>query len=235
MAVHCNLSKVASCACAILIAVHVADAQNLIRNPTFSSSTKVPNPWGGVDMTNNIAGSPPASAPPMNLPLLQLEKGDLFGRPIPISVALADMTGDGRLDIVTMDPRNYIRIFFNLGTPEEPKFATGDIAPFVMRPTPEDAIFRALGGDGSAAERSGIAYTGYVYGGRICVTDTFRTGAKDIFMGNYGGDFYYIKNEGSSSKPEFRMGASSSTGADLASTKSFFKKLILIYLLERLI
>jgi len=222
MAVHCNLSKVASCACAILVAVHVAGAQNIVQNPTFSASTKVHNPWGGVD-SGFIAGSPPMNWEPMALPLLRLEDGSLVRRPLPISVALADMTGDGLLDIVTMDPRNYIRIFFNQGTAEEPKFATGDISPFVLRPTPGEAIFRAFG-DWNPFGRGEMPYVGYIYGGRICVTDTFATGRRDLIMGNYAGDFYHIKNEGSASQPAFRNSTSATTGSDLRSTNSFFKE-----------
>jgi len=155
----------------------------------------------------------------MSLPLLKLEDGSLVGRPIPISVALADMTGDGLLDIVTMDPFNYIRIFFNQGTAEEPKFATGDIAPFVMRPSPAEPIFRAF----DRMYVGWLPYTGYVYGGRICVTDTFATGRKDLVMGNYGGDFFHIKNKGSGAQPVFNLNDSTSAGADLRSNNAFFK------------
>ena len=86
---------------------------------------------------------------------------------MPISVSLADMNGDGLLDIVTMDVLGYLRIYFNSGTPQEPKFTHGELAGiFLTRTPPKDPTI-------------GRDYPNARIAPRIFVTDNRKAGKKE--------------------------------------------------------
>jgi len=180
---------------ALFFVAHVVCAQNMVQNPAFSSVTQINNPWGGVDKEGFISGAT------HSVPLLSVSDGSLQGRPVPPSVVLADMNNNGLLDIVMMDGWNYLRIFFNQGTKEEPKFSTGDLSHFILRLTPNEPIVKALGSHMFGQARA--PYNNYIYGGRIAITEAFNTGRKDIVMGNFAGDVYPLLNTGSTGEPKF--------------------------------
>jgi hypothetical protein len=50
------------------------------------------------------------------------ESGSVGNLPMPISVQVADLNGDGLLDIFTIDADGYFRAYFNSGTKAECKF-----------------------------------------------------------------------------------------------------------------
>jgi hypothetical protein len=104
------------------------------------------------------------------------------------------MNNDAKLDIVTMDTIGYLRVFFNSGTPQEPKFTKGDLAGiFLSRLLP--AEMQALG----------VNNRDFRLGGRLFATDMFKTGKKDLLIGNYGGEVLQLLNSGSAQTPDFRQ------------------------------
>ncbi len=164
-----------------------AAPRNLVGNGSFETSFRRENLWDGVDTTGYLGGERGA------LPVLTTS-GTIAETSMPISVSLADMNNDGKLDIVTMDVIGYIRIFFNAGTPQEPKFTVGDLAGvFLSRLT--DQQMAALG----ATNRN------FRLGGRLHATDMFKTGKKDLIIGNYGGEVLQLLNAGSAQVPDFRQ------------------------------
>jgi hypothetical protein len=168
-----------------------AAPKNLISNGGFESSFQRENLWDGVDKAGFLAGERGA------VPVLTAS-GAISETSMPISVAVADMNGDKLPDIVTMDPLSYLRIFFNSGTPTEPKFTVGDLGGiFLSRTDPKDPILEGAQG---AADHARMAT-------RLFPTDILRSGKKDLIIGNYIGEILLIPNAGSVQRPDFRQPA----------------------------
>jgi len=95
--------------------------KNMIVNPSFETGFRVENIWNGVDAAGYLVGNRG------QLPILSTS-GAIDETAMPISISIADMNGDGLMDIVAMDPLGYLRIYFNSGTKTEPKFTMGELA-----------------------------------------------------------------------------------------------------------
>ncbi len=164
-----------------------AAPRNLVGNGSFETSFRRENLWDGVDTSGYLGGERGA------LPVLTTS-GTIAETSMPISVSVADMNNDGKQDIVTMDVLGYIRIFFNIGTPKEPKFSIGDLAGvFLSRLTEQEM------------DSQGAVTRTFRLGGRMNATDMFKTGKKDLIIGNYGGEVLQLLNAGSAQVPDFRQ------------------------------
>ncbi len=160
--------------------------KNLVNNGGFEASSRRENLWQGVDNAGNLAGER-GQAPVLTL------SGAIADTPMPISVSVADMNGDGLLDIVTMDVLGYLRIYFNSGTPQEPKFTHGELAGiFLTRTPPKDPTI-------------GRDYPNARIAPRIFVTDIRKAGKKDLIVGNYLGEVLLVPNAGSAQSPDFKQ------------------------------
>ncbi len=153
-----------------------APKKNFITNGGFESYSQQDNLWDGVDSSGYLAGARGT------LRVVQ-ETGNVGPVNMPISVQAVDMNGDGLIDLVTCDGDDYLRVYFNSGTPTEPKFTQAEIIPVYLAVTPFREVVRK----------------GY----RIGVYDLARTGAKDIILGNYGGELMILKNTGNARVPVF--------------------------------
>jgi hypothetical protein len=172
-------------------------AKNLISNGGFESSFKRENLWDGVDSAGYISGERGA------VPVLTTS-GVISETSMPISVAVADMNGDKLPDIVTMDVLSYLRIFFNSGTPTEPKFTVGELGGiFLSRTDRKDPILEGAEG---TADHARMAT-------RMIPSDILRTGKKDLVVGNYIGEILLIPNAGSAQTPDFKQPADISRAA----------------------
>ncbi|MGC1482097.1 MAG: VCBS repeat-containing protein [Chthoniobacterales bacterium] len=150
-----------------------------VANGDFERSYGVENPWNGVDSKGKLDSFRAA------LPVLT-ENGTIGKTPMPVSVAIHDMNGDGLPDLVTADPKAYIRVYFNEGTKTEPKFLVGELAQaFVGVPVPD------VRGDETRL------------GPRISVIE--GGGAPQLLVGNYFGEIFVLPNSGSAQKPDFRQ------------------------------
>lgn len=165
-----------------------AAPRNMIGNPGFETGFRRDNIWDGVDATGFLAGERGG------LPVLTTS-GTIAETAMPVSVSVADMNGDGLLDIATMDVIGYLRIFFNTGTKEAPAFDIGELSTIFLTRT-----FGTPGGPPlpPAASDSRL-------GPRIHLTDIMRSGRKDLIVGNYIGEVLLVPNAGSGVRPDFRQ------------------------------
>ena len=160
-------------------------AGNIVRNPGMETTKPREDLWDGVDAAGYLAGEQ------FSVSVLG-DKGGMAPTAMPISVAVADMNGDGLLDIVTMDPIGYLRIFFNSGSKTEPKFTVGEIGTIYLTRN-----WLTINGQ--------IAYPYMRFAPRIGLYDTQKSGKMDFYAGNYYGEVFLVHNDGSPTKPEFRQ------------------------------
>ncbi len=169
-----------------------APEKNFVSNGSFESSFKRENIWDGVDSAGYFSGERGS------VPILT-QSGALRDSSMPISVGVADMNSDGLQDIVTMDVLSYVRIFFNSGTPQEPKFTIGELAGIFVSRTPR--------GDPLMAGADGDAWQDVRTATRMFPSEIMRNGKKNLIVGNYAGEILLIPNEGSAQTPDFKQPA----------------------------
>ena len=214
---------------ATLIAIFSASAvfaqTNLIQNPSFERSTRTANVWAG------ISGSGIINAPTEEANVLGAD-GKIGQQTMPVSVSAGDLNGDGLNDIAIMDGQGFLRVHFNAGTKQEPKFGPAEFSALLLNPKPLklDAIEtedpkekdkakptptpRAT--PRPAALKPGVPQPpvltpDQVYQlrrvQRINLADLSRTGKLDLLIGNYGGDVLLVPNSGGGNRPDFRTPA----------------------------
>ncbi|HWL54209.1 MAG TPA: VCBS repeat-containing protein [Chthoniobacteraceae bacterium] len=157
-------------------------ANNLIINGGFEKSYAEENFWDGVDSSNFLAGKRGSS-------FAITERGTVDNLAMPISVAAADMNADGLVDIISCDSDGYIRIHFNSGTKEAPKFTHAEIVPVYF----------------SRFNWSRHEIRTFRHSYKIAVFDSNNSGTNDIYLANYGGEVFLLKNAGNPQMPEFRQ------------------------------
>jgi len=162
-------------------------AQNFIANGGFEAGFRRENLWDGVDTTGFLASERGA------LPVLTTS-GMISDTAMPVSVSVADLSGDGLLDLAVMDVLGYLRIYFNSGTKTEPKFTLAELSTLFLS--------RVRAGDPTL---QGITAIHARQGQRIHLTDILRSGKKDLILGNYLGEIMIVPNAGSAIRPEFRQ------------------------------
>ncbi len=162
----------------------------LIANGDFSRFSTVQNLWDGIDSSGFLA------VPPAQLPLLR-EDGSVGDTPVPPSVAVGDLNGDGLLDLLVASPLGYVYAYFNSGTAKEPKFTSAELVPLFL-------------GLPDTAEETMIDWTDRydenrhnVYGQRISLAPVWAAGQFDLIAGNYSGGVYYLRNTGTGRVPAF--------------------------------
>lgn len=156
-------------------------ARPLLSNPGFESSSRRENPWDAINRQGFFEVNRGS------LPVLT-QSGTIADTSMPVSVSLGDLNGDGRTDILVADVIGYMWVYFNSGTPQQPKFTRGELLPlFFSRPrNATDGVVRFRGP-------------------RVHLADITRTGKLDIWMGNYIGEIFRIPNAGSGAAPDFRQ------------------------------
>jgi hypothetical protein len=177
-------------------------AEVFLPNGSFEETYEETNFWFGLDRDGSLAANR------VYLQSLTAE-GSIDNVSMPVSVSVGDLNADGLPDIAAADPLGYIRVYFNQGTAQDPKFAYGELTtPFLgmsdtrvpppipkgLRVQPFDEINLWL--TAWANRRQAL---------RIGLADTSRTGKFDIVAGNYYGDIMVIPNQGSPAVPAFRQ------------------------------
>ena len=153
---------------------------NLLTTGKFDNVKSTYVPWAGVDSDGNIHG----------LDGNQLSVGDdgsirstFFGP----SIAVGDLNGDGKPDLVLADSKGFFWFFPNTGTPQKPFFSHGEIMPIW------------LGEERVGVDREGVDSIVP----RIQLVDFGSSGLLDIVAGTYMGKLFRIPNTGSATQPSF--------------------------------
>ena len=212
-----SASLVAVLSIPALLAVETA---NLIQNPSFERSMRSANVWAGISSSGVI------TAPTLDANVLGAD-GKVGQQTMPISVSAGDLNSDGLNDIAIMDGQGFLRVHFNTGTKQEPKFGPAEFSSLLLNPSfvkLSPAEIEAAKAEAKptpppkptprpAATKPGVTPppvysedTLYVLRGvqRINLADISRSGRLDLLVGNYGGDVLLIQNSGGGGRPDFR-------------------------------
>ena len=181
--------KLISCLACLLTPVLVfaetksGDQPNIIVNPGFESFTQRDDFWDGVDGGGYLAGDRGDSR-------AIAEGGNIGNIAMPVSVQVADLNGDGLLDLFTVDPRGYFRVYFNSGTKTEPKFTNCEVIPvFLSRFSGENPWW----------------YINRHWGQKCALWDSEGKNVFDVVVGDFNGDVYLIKNTGTKNVPDYHQ------------------------------
>ena len=174
-----------------------AGPRDAIRNGSFERTLQTPNLWSGVDKNGFLAGFRGF------LPVLN-ESGNVAETPMPVGVAVGDLNGDGLPDILSSDPLGYVRVYFNSGSKEQPKFTVGELTLPWLASGEGDPTWRppGLGGANEAGEWN-QKWAKRRLGVRAALADLSNTGKLDLVAGNYFGDIFLVRNSGSAQAPQF--------------------------------
>jgi hypothetical protein len=172
-------------------------AKDVIRNGGFERTLQAPNLWSGVDRDGFLAGYR-AFLPVLN------ESGNIADTPMPVGVAVGDLNGDGLADILASDPLGYVRIYFNGGSKEQPKFTVGELTlPWLASgendPKWLPPMLSGVNESGVWNQRWGKRRLGV----RASLADLSNSGKMDFVAGNYYGEIFLIRNTGSAQIPQF--------------------------------
>lgn len=196
MQLSCSLTLLATTllTTATLMAQAPAPARpaNMVVNGGFESAVQRDNLWDGISREGFLMGER-ASAPVLT------QSGIIGETSMPLSVSLGDLNGDSKLDILTIDPQGYVRVYFNSGSGGDPKFTFAEMSsPYLSRVPGRRPYLRM-------AQRGSLADLG--------------AGKLDLVIGNYSGEIFLIRNAGTPSAPDFRQPADVSR-AELPTSKN---------------
>ena len=154
---------------------------NLLPAGSFDDVAPTYKPWAGVDDQGNIHG--------MEGNQIQVgDDGTLGNAPFAPSVAVGDLNGDGKPDLVLADTKGFFWYFPNVGTSEKPAFAQGEVIPIWLGE--KRVAWNTEGTDN--------------YIPRIQLVDSGNNKLLDIVAGTYAGKLFRIPNMGSVSQPGFK-------------------------------
>ena len=106
-------------------ALLAAESANLIQNPGFERSMRSANVWAGISSSGVI------TAPTQDANVLSAD-GKVGQQTMPISISAGDLNADGLNDIAIMDGRGFLRVHFNTGTKQEPKFGPAEFSSLLL-------------------------------------------------------------------------------------------------------
>ena len=174
-----------------------AGPKDAVRNGSFERTLQTPNLWSGVDKDGFLAGFR-AFLPVLN------ESGNVAETPMPVAVAVGDLNGDGLADLLPSDPLGYVRIYFNRGSQEQPKFTSGEIATPWLASGEGEPPWRPPGlGGGNEISSWNKKWAKRRLGVRASLADLSATGKLDLVAGNYFGDIFIVRHSGSAQAAQF--------------------------------
>ena len=174
-----------------------AGPKDAVRNGGFERTLRAPNLWSGVDKDGFLAGFRGF------LPVLS-ESGNVAETPMPVGVSVGDLNNDGLPDILSSDPLGFIRIYFNSGSKEQPKFTSGELTtPWLASGEGNPPWTPPMLGGEQEVGGWNQRWTKRRQGVRASLADLTGTGKLDLVAGNYFGDIFVVRNSGSAQVPQF--------------------------------
>lgn len=173
-----------------------AAPRDAVRNGGFERTLQAPNLWTGVDRDGFLAGF-------RGFLTVLNESGNIADTPMPVSVTAGDLNGDGLTDILTADTLGYVRIYFNSGSKEEPKFTVGEITLPFLSPAEGDPLWLPPSLGGPEIGQWQLRWAKRRQGPRVALYDASNSGKLDMVVGNYFGDIILVPNRGSAKAPLF--------------------------------
>jgi hypothetical protein len=154
---------------------------NLLSSGSFENVTPTYVPWAGVDDSGNIHGFDGKQ-------IAVGDDGTIQGYAFAPSVAVGDLNGDGKPDLVLADSRGFFWFFPNSGTAHKPVFTQGEVMPIWLG---EERVNLGVEGIDNVVPR-------------IQLVDFDNNNRLDIVVGTFAGKLFRIRNVGSSSEPNFK-------------------------------
>jgi hypothetical protein len=176
----------------LLLAIPSLHAQekNLLANPGFERSIRSATPWSGLSGSGKLRADGGESD-------ILLTSGGIGPSFMPVSVGAADLNNDGLADIAVMDGQGYLRIHFNKGSKEKPEFGAAELTSVFLSGLP----YR----DPAVSAKQELDKANALLGARrINISDADRNGRLDVIVGTYGGDLFFLPNNGSATRPDFQ-------------------------------
>ena len=122
--------------------------------------------------------------------------GGIAGANLGFSVNVADLNDDGLADIAAIDGLGLMRIFFNSGTKQAPKFTHADTTSHNLFPLPRPTIWTL---DGNSPEDIAYKTTQYLKSGQRMAL--YNDGSKfNMLVATLQGNLFSIPNSGSNTK-----------------------------------
>ena len=150
--------------------------------PGFDLVKQTYVPWAGVDGNNNLHGIDGHQ-------IRVDDSGHIGVAPFGASVAVADLNGDGKNDLIMADSYGFFWYFPNTGTPQAPAFTQGEVVPIWL-------------GEQATEENHREGLENVVP--RIQLIDLTGTGKLDVVAGTYAGKLFRVPNIGSPAQPNYR-------------------------------
>lgn len=164
------------------ISAQAGNGPNIIPAGTFENVLPTYVPWAGVDAQNNIHGIEGKQ-------IMVNDSGNIGPAPFGPSVAVGDLNGDGKNDLVLADSYGYFWYFPNTGTALMPAFTQGEVIPIWLG---QEAIDQDhLEGVDNVVPR-------------IQLIDFNGDKKLDVVAGTYSGELFHIPNSGSTEQPNYR-------------------------------
>lgn len=173
-----------------------AAPKDAIRNGGFERTLQAPNLWSGVDREGFLAGFRGY------LPVLN-ESGNVAETPMPVAVAVGDLNGDNLPDLLSSDPLGFVRVYFNSGSKEQPKFSVGELSLPWLASGEGDPLWRPPELNWDETRSWNQRWFKRRLGVRASLADLSGSGKPDLVAGNYYGDIFFVRNSGTAQVPAF--------------------------------
>ena len=161
-------------------------------NGGFEESTPSRDLGAGVDSTGFAACQTTNGAVPSAM-------GGIGGANLGFSVNVADLNDDDLADIAAIDGLGFMRIFFNSGTKQAPKFTHAETTSHNLFPLPRPTNWVM----DDSPEANAYKNTQYLKSGQRMAL--YNDGSKlNMLVATLQGNLFSIPNSGSSSKPDFK-------------------------------